>query len=294
MYPRARTGLLFLLMTLILLGIGYAVGFTLGSWPIGLIAMLSVSVVIGIYSYFFSKSAALRANRARIVTADEEPRLHAIVSRLALKAELPMPEIGVADTSAPNAFATGRNPANAAVVATRGLLQLLPDDELEAVFAHELSHVRNRDILVMSVVSTMAATVSYTTRYAVWIALMGGNNRGQALLVSIALSIMAPVAALMIQLGVSRSREYLADETAARMTNNPMALARALRSISTGVSSTREEFTAPSYANLMIANPLTGRNRTLLSALFSTHPPIEERIRRLEAMAGYGAPGRRG
>jgi len=288
MFARAKTGLLFLLMTGALLGVGYVIGFVADAWQTGLVAMLAVSVLIGTYSYFFSKNAALRANRARIVTEQEEPRLHAIVRDLSFKAGLPMPEVGIADTMMPNAFATGRNPANAAVVATRGLMQMLSDDELKGVFAHELSHVKNRDILVMSVVSTMAATISYTARYAAWFVLMDGKYKAQAMMIALILSITAPAAALMIQLGISRSREYLADESAALMTGDPLALASALRRIDGGCAAAQERSVNPSYANLMIANPLKGRNKTLLSGMFRTHPPIEERIRRLEVMAGRG------
>ncbi len=287
MFWRARTGIMFLLMTLMLTAIGCFVGLIFNGWLIGVIVMLMVSVLIGFYAYFFSKQAALRANKARIVTEAEEPRLYAIVKKLSDEAGLPMPEIGVADTSMPNAFATGRNPKNAAVVATRGILVLLPDDELEGVFAHELSHVKNRDILVMSVVSTMAAVISFTARYAAIMAAFSSNedNRGQMFLIAIALSITAPLAAILVQLGVSRSREYLADESAAKMTRNPRALARALKHIETGCNTTKDTYSSPSYADMMICNPLTGKNKTFLSSIFSTHPPTEERIRRLNELA---------
>ncbi len=287
MFWRVRTGLMFVLMTIILTAIGCFVGYIFGTWSIGVIIMLIASALIGAYSYFFSKKAALRANKAHIITEAEEPRLYSIVRNLSDKAGLPMPEVGISETSMPNAFATGRNPKDAAVVATRGILSLLPDDELEGVFAHELSHVRNRDILVMSVVSTMAAVVSYTAQFASYMVLFSGDRerRGEMFLIAMALSITAPIAALLIQLGVSRSREYLADESAANITRNPRALARALRHIESGCNTTEEPYVNKSYANLMICNPLTGKNRTMMSSMFSTHPPTEERIRRLNEIA---------
>lgn len=287
MFWRARTGLMFLLMTLMLTAIGYLVGWVFNNWSVGVVIMLTVAVVIGFYAYFFSKQAALRANKARIVTEEEEPRLYAIVRKLANEANLPMPEVGVADTSMPNAFATGRNPKDAAVVATRGILALLPDDELEGVFAHELSHVKNRDILVMSVVSTMAAVVSFTARYAALMVAFSSNgeNRDKMFLIAIALSITAPIAAVLVQLGISRSREYLADESAAKMTRNPRALARALKHIDAGCKTTQDTYASTSYADMMICNPLVGHSRSFLSSIFSTHPPTEERIRRLNELA---------
>ncbi|MFA6952263.1 MAG: zinc metalloprotease HtpX [Candidatus Methanomethylophilaceae archaeon] len=288
MFWRARTGMLFVLMTVILVAIGTFIGAIFNAWSIGLIVMLVLSVLLCIYSYYGSKGAALRANNVHIITEYEEPRLYNIVKKLAEKADLPMPEVGISDTGMPNAFATGRNPKNAAVVATRGILALLPDDELEGVFAHELSHVKNRDILVMSIASTMASVISFTSRYASYMVAFGGGNnenRGQMMLIAIALSITVPIAALLVQLGVSRNCEYLADETGARMTGNPRALARALKHIETGCATTDDVYTENSYAGMMICNPFTGKNKRFLSSLFSTHPPTEERIRRLNKLA---------
>ncbi|MDR1405555.1 MAG: M48 family metalloprotease [Candidatus Methanoplasma sp.] len=280
-----KTAAMFVMMTLILLAVGTAIGYLFDSMWLGLIMMLGLSVVFNLYAYFFSKRSALRANRARIVTEAEEPRLHAIVRGVAAKAGVPMPEVGISELPMPNAFATGRNPKNAAVVATRGLLSLLPDDELEGVIAHEMAHVRNRDILVMSVASTMAAVLSYLSRYAIYAVMFGGNNNKNALsyVIAIALSITVPIAALLVQLGVSRSREYLADETGARITGNPRALARALRSIETGVNSPRNEYDSSSYADMWISDPV--RKRSLFTKMFSTHPPMDDRIARLNDLA---------
>jgi len=288
MFWRIRTGMMFLMMTLILVLIGSAVGMIFNNAPLGLIVMLAASVILSLYSYFFSKNSALRANKVRLVTEAEEPRLYAIVRKLADEAGLPMPEVGVADTMMPNAFATGRSPKDAAVVATRGILHMLPDDELEGVFAHELSHVKNRDILVMSVASTLAAVLSYTSRYAYYMILFSDDNRdnkGPMLIIALILSITVPIAALLMQMGVSRNREYLADETGGRMTGNPRALARALRHIEGGCETTTAEYTEKSYADLWISNPLTGKNKRIFSSLFSTHPPTDERVKRLNALA---------
>ncbi|MCL1978658.1 MAG: M48 family metalloprotease [Methanomassiliicoccaceae archaeon] len=281
---RIRTATMFVVMTLILLAVGLAVGYIFDSMWIGLILMLALAVIFNLYAYFFSKKSALRANKARIVTEAEEPRLFRIVRNVANKAGLPMPEVGVTDIMMPNAFATGRNPKNAAVVATRGLLDLLPDDELEGVIAHEMAHVRNRDILVMSVASTMAAVLSFISRYAIYGVIMNGNNRnGYAYIIALVLSITVPIAALLVQLGVSRSREYLADETGAMITGNPRALARALKSIESGVSSPRNEYSNTSYADMWISDPV--RKKSIFKRMFSTHPPMDDRIARLNDLA---------
>ncbi|MCL2145579.1 MAG: zinc metalloprotease HtpX [Methanomassiliicoccaceae archaeon] len=272
------------MMTLILLTVGLLFGWLVDNVWIGLILMLILAVAFNLYAYFFSKRSALRANKARIVTEAEEPRLYGIVRNVAGKAGVPVPEVGVSELPMPNAFATGRNPKNAAVVATRGLLNLLPDDELEGVIAHEMAHVKNRDILVMSVASTMAAVLSYLSRYAIWGVMLSGNNRSLAnYAIAIALSITVPIAAILVQLGVSRSREYLADETGAKITGNPRALARALRSIETGVSSSRNEYSNTSYADMWISDPV--RKKSLFKRMFSTHPPMDDRIARLNDLA---------
>ncbi|MDR2698486.1 MAG: M48 family metalloprotease [Candidatus Methanoplasma sp.] len=280
---RIRTASMFLVMTMILLAVGLAVGFFFGNILIGLIIMFAIALIFNTYAYFFSKKRALKANKVRIVTEAEEPRLYRIVKNVADKAGVPMPEVGVSPLPMPNAFATGRNPKNAAVVATRGLLDILPDDELEGVIAHEMAHVKNRDILVMSIASTMAAVLSYLAIYARLVFLFGNNRNAYGILVVMVLSILVPIAALLVQLGVSRSREYLADETGAKMTGNPRALARALQSIEKGVSSPRNEYSNTSYADMWISDPV--RKKSVFKRLFSTHPPIDDRIAKLNALA---------
>ena len=251
----------------------------------GLVAMLAVSVAFNLFSYFGSKKLALAAHKVRLVTREQEPRLYTIVENLAMKADLPMPEVGVSDMPMPNAFATGRNPKNAAVVATRQLLNMLNDEELEGVMAHELSHVKNRDILVMSVASTMASLVSYVTHMAVWAAMFNNDdNGGGNLLVAILADVTLPIAAMLIQLGVSRNREYLADESGGRLTGKPMALASALTKLENGCSARTNTYDNPSTANMWITNPFGQRRTRGLINIFRTHPTTPDRIARLKKL----------
>jgi heat shock protein HtpX len=274
---------MFVAMSLIMMAVGFVVGMLMGQVLFGLLAMLLISVIFNVYAFVFSKKHALRANGARIVSEAEEPRLHAIVARVAEKAGIPKPEVGVTEEPMPNAFATGRGPKNAAVVATRGILRLLPDAELEGVIAHEISHVKNRDILVMSIASTMAAVLSYMAHYLLWMALSGRNRDWRITAMAVGLSVTVPIAAMLVQLGVSRNREFLADETGAKITGNPRALARALGSIEAGVMRPDNDYNKESYADMWISNPI--RKKNMLSKLFRTHPPMDERIARLNAMA---------
>lgn len=277
--------MMFVAMTGLLVVIGTLVGGILGNWMYGLTAMLAVSVLFNVFSYFFSKKLALSANKVRLVTPEQEPRLYRIVEDLADRAGLPMPEVGISDMPMPNAFATGRNPKNAAVVATRQLMDLLTDDELEGVMAHELSHVKNRDILVMSVASTMASLVAYVTRMAVWAAMFSNNDdNGGNFALAIVADITLPIAAMLIQLGVSRNREYLADESGARLTGKPMALANALTRIEGGCSARSNTYDNPSTANMWISNPFGNRKTAGLLNLFRTHPSTPDRIARLKKL----------
>lgn len=276
---------MFAALTALLVVIGIVVGGLLNNWIIGLVVMLVISVGINVFSYFFSKKFALMANKVHLVTREQEPRLYRIVENLAMQAGLPMPEVGVSDMPMPNAFATGRNPKNAAVVATRQILNLLNDDELEGVMAHELSHVKNRDILVMSVASTMASVVAYVTRMAVWAALLNSDeNNGGNLIIAIIADITLPIAAMLIQLGVSRNREYLADESGARLTGRPMALASALTKLESGCSAKTNTYDNPSTANMWISNPFGQRRTRGLVNLFRTHPSTPDRIERLKKL----------
>lgn len=281
---RLRTAAMFVAMTGLLVVIGMLVGSLFHNVWAGLYVMLAVSVLFNVISYFFSKSMALRANKVKLVTYDEEPRLYNIVQNLCDKAGLPMPEVGISELPMPNAFATGRNPKNAAVVATRQLMNLLTDEELEGVMAHELSHVKNRDILVMSVASTMASLVAYVTRMAVWATMFNNENNGANLIIAIAADILLPIAAMLVQLGVSRNREYLADESGARLTGKPMALASALTRIEAGCSVRTNNYDNPSSANMWISNPFGTKKTRALINLFRTHPTTEDRINRLKKL----------
>jgi heat shock protein HtpX len=237
-------------------------------------------------SYFFSDKIALATSGAQPVTEQELPRIYSIVHRLTQKANLPMPKLYVIPTDSPNAFATGRNPNHASVAVTEGILNLLNDDELEGVLAHELGHVRNRDILISSVAATIAGAITLLARMAYWGALFGGmggrNEReeGGSPIAALLMMILAPFAAMLVQLAVSRSREYAADETGAHFTGNPYALASALKKLDQG--SLRIPMAAsPSTAHLFIVKPRLGMS---MGNLFSTHPPIAERIARLTGM----------
>jgi heat shock protein HtpX len=276
---------MFVAMTGILVALGSVIGYIFENVWVGFYIMLAVSLLVSFSAYFFSKKMALAANKVHIITRDEEPRLYDTVERLAIKAGLPMPEVGISEVNMPNAFATGRSPKDAAVVATRPLLYLLNDDELEGVLAHELSHVKNRDILVMSTASAMASMVSFATRMAVWSALLSGNrNNPYGLILAIAVDLTLPFAAMLVQLGVSRSREYLADESGARLTGKPMALASALQTLETGCSSKSNDYHNPAASSMWITNPSGLKKISGLEGLFRTHPSTEDRIARLKEL----------
>ena len=278
-----RTLSVFALMTLFMIGIGFLIGLIFGYGLLGLSVMLVISILLSFYSYWFSKSSALRANRVHIVNEYEEPRLYEIVKRVADRAGLPMPEVGVSEFSMPNAFATGRNPQNAAVVATRGILNLLTDDELEAVIGHEMAHVKNRDILVMTVASTVVAVLTFAARMVFWSSMFDRrDNNGAMLLVGILCMIFVPIAAIIMQLAVSRNREYLADETGARITGKPLQLASALYHLENGCSMSNNNYDDTARADMWICNPI---RKGAFKSLFSTHPSTEERIRRLQILA---------
>jgi heat shock protein HtpX len=234
-------------------------------------------------SYFYSDKISLAMYRAQPVTREQLPRVYAVVERLTQKIGLPMPKIYVIPSDSPNAFATGRNPSHASVAVTQGILDLLNDEELEGVLAHELGHVRNRDILISSIAATLAGAITFIARMGYWAALFGGfgggrdNDREGGGLGALLMIILAPIAATLIQLAVSRSREYQADATGAHFTGNPYALASALRKLD--AYSRRVPMVAtPSTAHLFIVQPLLGMN---FGSLFSTHPPIAKRIERL-------------
>jgi heat shock protein HtpX len=251
----------------------------------GMIIALIFAGVMNFVSYFFSDKIALAMYRARPVTREELPRAYEIVERLTQRIGIPMPKIYVIPSDSPNAFATGRNPNHASVAVTQGILNLLNDEEMEGVLAHELGHVRNRDILISSIAATIAGAITFLARMAMWGAMFGGyggrddRNRGGGI-GSLFMVILAPIAALLIQMAVSRSREYAADATGAHLTGNPYALASALRKLDE--YSRRVPLPAsPSTAHLFIVQPFLGMGGMNWANLFSTHPPIAKRIERL-------------
>jgi len=276
---------MFVAMTGILVALGSLIGYIFNHTWVGFGIMMAISLLMCLGSYFFSKNMALSANQAHIITREEDPRLYDTVHRLAQKAGLPMPEVGISEVNMPNAFATGRNPKNAAVVATRPLLSMLNDEELEGVLAHELSHVKNRDILVMSTASALATLVSYVARMGVYGALFNGDNRnGASLVIAILAELTMPFAAMLVQLAISRNREYLADESGGRLTGKPMALASALQKLETGCTYSRSDFDNPQTANMWITNPKGLKKVPGIEAMFRTHPTTEDRIQRLKEL----------
>ncbi|MDD4951032.1 MAG: zinc metalloprotease HtpX [Desulfovibrionaceae bacterium] len=280
MTSQVKTLLFLVLLTAVILALGAAAG-----GRNGLILALGLALAMNFVGYWFSDKIVLRMYRAVELSPNDAPRIHAMVAELAERAGLPKPKICLVPQDAPNAFATGRNPQNAVLAVTRGLLTTLPPEELMAVLGHELGHVKHRDILIQSVAAVLAGAVMFLAGMIRWAALFGfrGSDRDNGNpLAAIALAIVAPIAALMIQMAISRSREYLADEAGARLAQNPLHLSRALARLHQAAARTPLQGN-PATENMFIVNPFSGRR---MLGLFSTHPPVEERIRRLEAMAG--------
>src|SRR5437588_3525723 len=272
-----KTAFLLTALTLLLMFVGRVFG-----GQNGMLIALVFAAVLNFVSYFYSDKIALSMYRAKPVTREELPRAYQVVERLTQKIRIPMPKIYVIPTDSPNAFATGRNPNHASVAVTQGILGLLNDEELEGVLAHELGHVRNRDILISSIAATVAGAITYLAEIARWGMIFGGyerdsNDRGGGGFGALLMLILAPIAAMLIQLAVSRSREYQADESGAQYTGNPYALASALAKLD-AYSKRLPLRATPSTAHLFIVQPFLGMS---LGSLFSTHPPIAKRIERL-------------
>ncbi|MBR3628519.1 MAG: zinc metalloprotease HtpX [Elusimicrobia bacterium] len=270
-----KTFVLLLLMTVFFLIVGELLGGVQGMQ----IALI-FAIITNFISYFFSDSMVLAAYKAKPVLPEQDPRLHSIVSELAMSAKIPTPKIYKINTNMPNAFATGRNPQHAAVAVTEGLLRLLDDRELRGVIAHELSHVKNRDILISCIAATLAGAIMMLVRMGFWFG-GGRGGRNNNAIIALLLLILAPIAAALIQMAISRSREYIADSDGAKISGDPLALASALRKLAYG-NSRQENNVSASTAHMFIVNPLKGKD---IQNLFSTHPPIEERIKKLEQMA---------
>ncbi|HYQ86881.1 MAG TPA: zinc metalloprotease HtpX [Bacteroidota bacterium] len=253
----------------------------------GMIIAFFFSLVMNVGSYWFSDKIVLMMYGAKPVSEAEAPKLYAIASRVAAEAQLPMPKVYLIPGDTANAFATGRDPQHAAVAATEGIVKSLSDDELEGVLAHEFTHIKNRDILTSTIVATMVGAITFLARMAGWSMMFAGdrdrrNSNGFA---DLAMLILAPIAAVLLQLAISRSREFAADEGGARMTKRPLSLANALQKIERAAERLPMENASPATAHLFIVNPLKGEG---LMKLFSTHPPTSERIERLQQLAMSG------
>jgi len=249
----------------------------------GMTIAFVISLAMNFGSYWFSDKIVLSIYRAKPVAKEQSPELYNIVENLAMRAEIPMPKLYIVENDNPNAFATGRNPENGAVAVTTGILRILEREELEGVIAHELSHIKHRDILVSTIAATLVGTITFLSRIATWAAMFGGRDEDEGSGIGdLILIILAPVAAVLIQLAISRSREYLADEGGAKITGNPNGLASALNKLSSVGKKVPMKNAETSSAHMFIVNPLSGK---ALMKLFSTHPPMEERIRRLNEIS---------
>ncbi|HYM16673.1 MAG TPA: zinc metalloprotease HtpX [Dehalococcoidia bacterium] len=287
MAATAKTLLLMGVLTGLLGALGYLF---LGGW-MGLVFFLLIAGAFNMFAYWKSDSLALRMAGARQVTPEQEPRLHRVVDEVVSLTSLPKPKVYVVDNPSPNAFATGRNPQHAVVAATTGIMGLLDDRELKGVIAHELGHVGNRDILIGAVAAMFAGAIAMVTNMLGWSMMFGGfggRRNNENTLLALAAIILMPIAASIVQLSISRTREYEADKTGAKTTHDPDALADALAKLEQGAAM-RPMQVNPAVAHMYIVNPLAGLRGAKMSNLFSTHPPIEERIKRLRQMARTGA-----
>ena len=275
-----KTVFLMTLMMVILILVGSFIG-----GERGMMAAFAFSLLMNAGSYWFSDKLVLMMYRAKEVTEAESPRLFAIARRVSTEAGVPMPRVYIIPGETPNAFATGRNPDHAAVAATEGIVSLLSDDELEGVLAHEFAHIKHRDILTGSIAATLVGTITFVARMAGWSMMFGGgrdDRRSSSGFGEIAMLILAPIAAVLVQLAISRSREFAADAGAAQFTGRPLSLASALQKLERGVERIPMENASPASAHMFIVNPLRGGG---VMKLFATHPPIQERIDRLQQIA---------
>ncbi len=279
MTNQLKTGILLGLLTALILIFGRLLG-----GQTGLAFAFVLAIIMNVGSYWFSDRIVLSMYRAKEVSPQEAPQLHSVVQELSEEAKIPKPRVYIMPEQAPNAFATGRNPKHGVVAVTQGIMQLLSMDELKGVLAHELGHIRNRDILIQTVAATLAGVIMFVSSMVKWAAIfgMGGNDEeGGNPFLAIVLAIIAPIAAMLIQMAISRSREYLADQTGARLARNPNALASALEKLDAYSQRVRMHHGNAATAHMFIVNPFSGQS---LANLFSTHPPIQERIQRLRSM----------
>ena len=277
---QVKTAVLLVALTVLLVLIG-----RLWLGDSGTFIFLGIAIVMNASAYWFSDRIALASAQAQEVSPQDAPMLYRLADRLAVQYGVPRPRVYVSPDPSPNAFATGRNPKHAAICVNQGLLRFLDEEELYGVLAHEFGHVRNRDILISSVVAVLAGTITLIAQFGIYFG-GGRDDRQQSPyggILALLMLILAPLAALLIQLSISRSREYQADKTGAEVSGDPLALASALRKLERATEVIPSQTAQPAFAHLYIVNPLGGQT---WSGLFSTHPPIEERIRRLEAMAG--------
>jgi heat shock protein HtpX len=278
-----KTVFLMTFMMVLLMFVGSLVG-----GEQGVVTAFIISLVMNFGAYWFSDKIVLMMYHAREVTEAEAPKLFSVVIRLASSAQIPMPRVYIVPGDTPNAFATGRGPNHASVAVTEGILKLLSDDELEGVIAHELAHIKHRDILTGTIVATLVGTITFVSRMAGWSMMFAGGGRdrrdsggfGQLFLI-----IVAPIAAVLVQLAISRSREFAADEGSARISGRPLSLANALQKLERGTERIPMQNVSPSSAHMFIVNPLRGSG---IMKLFSTHPPVAERIEKLQALAMGG------
>jgi heat shock protein HtpX len=276
-----KTAFLMALMTVLLVTLGGALG---GKGGMGIALVMAVGM--NFISYWFSDKMVLSMYGAQEISESDDPRYYGIVRRLAQRAGLPMPKVYLIDTDTPNAFATGRNPQHAAVAATSGILRILNEEELSGVMAHELTHVKNRDILISTIAATFAGAITYLAHMAQFAAMFGGGRRdddegGGGIIGMILMAVLAPIAAMLVQMAISRSREYGADAGGAAICGNPLSLANALQKLEMGNQQVPMDANAAT-AHMFIVNPLTGGG---VMSLFSTHPPMADRIARLQEMA---------